>query len=263
MIRVTISGAAGRMGCRLVAIGSQDKDLQIVGAVESPSHGAIGSDAGAFAGVGAIGVLIQSEYAVKPDVIIDFSTAAGADVAIAAADRLQCGLVMATTGLHAEQKAKLEQLAKKIPIVWSPSMSLTVNVTMKLCEIAATAFRHHPQGVDVEIIERHHRFKKDSPSGTALRFGQIIADVMKLTAHRHGRVGDVGERPHNEVGYHAVRAGDNPGEHTIIFGLLGETVELNVAASNRDCYAIGAHTAAKWLQGKSAGMYSMYDVLGI
>ena len=114
----------------------------------------------------------------------------------------------------------------------------------------------------MEIIEQHHRFKEDAPSGTALEFGRIIADIMGHARHQHGREGKTGMRQHSEIGYHAVRTGDHPGEHTIIFGLLGETIELVVRATSRDCYAHGALTAAKFLAGKPPGMYSMADVLG-
>ncbi len=145
---------------------------------------------------------------------------------------------------------------------WSPSMSLAVNLVMKLTEVAATALKDHPSGADVEIIERHHRFKEDAPSGTALKFGQIVAQRMGQTEARHGRQGRTGQRPHGEIGYHAVRVGDNPGEHTIVFGLLGESFELNVKATNRDCYAHGALAAAKFLAGKPPGLYGMSDVLG-
>jgi len=148
-------------------------------------------------------------------------------------------------------------------LLWSPSMSLTVNLAMKLTEVAGRALANHPSGVDAEIIERHHRFKEDAPSGTALRFGEIIMQAMGQTRQVHGREGRPGKRPHDEVGYHAVRVGDNPGEHTIVFGLLGETLELSVRASNRDCYAHGALAAAKFLAGKPAGMYGMSDVLGL
>ena len=120
-----------------------------------------------------------------------------------------------------------------------------------------------PSGADVEIIERHHRFKEDAPSGTALKFGEIIAGAMGQTDARHGREGRPGQRPHGEIGYHAVRVGDNPGEHTIIFGLLGETLEIAVRATNRDCYAHGALAAAKFLAGKPPGLYGMNDVLGL
>jgi 4-hydroxy-tetrahydrodipicolinate reductase len=138
-----------------------------------------------------------------------------------------------------------------------------VNLTMKLTEVAAQALQNLPSGVDVEIIERHHRFKEDAPSGTALRFGQIIADQMGQTKQTHGREGRPGQRSRGEIGYHAIRTGDNPGEHTIVFGMLGETIELRVAATGRDCYAQGALLAAKWLAEKPAGLYDMNDVLGL
>ncbi len=142
-------------------------------------------------------------------------------------------------------------------------MSLAVNLTMKLATIAAEALRDCPGGADVEIIERHHRFKKDAPSGTALRFGELIADAMGLSRQVHGRAGQVGQRPHDELGYHAVRVGDNPGEHTIVFGMLGESMELTVRATNRDCYAVGALQAAKFVVGQPPGIYTMFDVLGL
>jgi 4-hydroxy-tetrahydrodipicolinate reductase len=170
---------------------------------------------------------------------------------------------MATTGLSEEQRQELRKAAESIPIVWSPSMSVTVNLAMKLAERAALTLKEAAGGVDVEIIERHHRMKEDAPSGTALKFGEIIAGAMGQSVHRHGREGQVGKRPANEIGYHAVRTGDNPGEHTIIFGLLGETLEVTVKASNRDCYAAGALAAAKFLVGKQPGLYSMSDVLGL
>jgi len=138
-------------------------------------------------------------------------------------------------------------------------MSLAVNLTMKLAETAARALKD--KDADVEILERHHRFKEDAPSGTALKFGRIIADVMGQTAHRHGRQGRPGKRPHDEIGYHAIRVGDNPGEHTIVFAMLGEMLELTVRATNRDCYALGALAAAKFLVGKPPGMYAIADVL--
>ena len=142
-------------------------------------------------------------------------------------------------------------------------MSLSVNLAMKLTEIAGRALAGHPSKVDVEILERHHRFKEDAPSGTALRFGEIVAQAMGQTRHVHGREGRPGQRAPDEIGYHAIRVGDNPGEHTIVFGLLGETLEINVRASNRDCYAHGALAAAKLLAGKPAGLYGMSDVLGL
>jgi 4-hydroxy-tetrahydrodipicolinate reductase len=134
-------------------------------------------------------------------------------------------------------------------------------LAMKLAEISAIALKD--KDADVEILERHHRYKEDSPSGTALKFGQIISGVMGQTSHQHGRSGRPGKRPHNEIGYHAIRVGDNPGEHTIVFAMLGETIELTVRATNRDCYALGALAAGKFLVGKPAGLYGMNDVLGL
>lgn len=141
-------------------------------------------------------------------------------------------------------------------------MSPAVNLVMKLTELAAKSLKDHPTGADVEIIERHHRFKEDAPSGTALKFGQIVAEAMGQTQSHHGRHGRTGQRPHGEIGYHALRVGDNPGEHTIAFGLLGESFELTVRATNRDCYAHGALMAAKFLAGKPPGLYGMPAVLG-
>jgi 4-hydroxy-tetrahydrodipicolinate reductase len=138
-----------------------------------------------------------------------------------------------------------------------------VNLTMKLAATAAQVLKNYSEGADIEIIERHHRFKEDAPSGTALRFGEIIAGIMGQTSHVHGRKGQTGKRTQQEIGYHALRVGDNPGEHTIVFGLLGESIEMTVRATNRDCYALGALTAAKFVAKQKPGLYSMYDVLGL
>ena len=170
---------------------------------------------------------------------------------------------MASTGLEESTIAKLKSVSESIPICWAPSMSLAVNLTMNLVRTAAKALSQHSSGVDVEIIETHHRYKADAPSGTALKFGEIVADEMKQTNHQHGREGAVGARPQDEIGYHAIRSGDDPGQHTIQFGMLGERIALTVAASNRDCYALGALQAAKFLEGKSPGLYTMNDVLGL
>jgi 4-hydroxy-tetrahydrodipicolinate reductase len=196
-------------------------------------------------------------------VVIDFSVPDAAVAVVAHCVEFKRPIVVATTGLEPDQQEFVRRMAKQIPIVWSPSMSTAVNVAMKLTATAAKALRELPTGVDVEIAERHHRFKEDSPSGTALKFGQIVAEQMEITEHRHGRSGRPGKRPTNEIGYHAIRAGDNPGEHTIIFGMLGETLEIRVAATNRDCYAQGALLAAEWLANKPHGLYGMSDVLGL
>jgi 4-hydroxy-tetrahydrodipicolinate reductase len=262
-IKIAIHGAAGRMGQRLVALGSADDELKIVAALESPSHPKLGEDAGVIARLHPLGVSLSSEISGAVDVMIDFSVPAGAISILKTCVEKKIPLVVATTGLEPEQQKTVQEAAKKIAVLSSPSMSLTVNLAMKLSEIAGRALAEHPSGADVEIIERHHRFKEDAPSGTALKFGQIIAEAMGINQHRHGREGRPGQRPHNEIAYHAIRTGDNPGEHTIIFGLLGETLELTVKATNRDCYAHGALAAAKFLAGKPAGLYSMNDVLGL
>ena len=262
-MKLAIHGAAGRMGQRVTALASQDPRFTVVAALESANHPALGKDAGLLAGVGEIGVPLGVVGESNADVVIDFSVPDAAVAVVAHCLQFSRPVVVATTGLDAEQQEFVRKASHEIPIVSSPSMSTAVNVTMKLVHIAGKALRDLPTGVDVEIIERHHRFKEDAPSGTALKFGQIAADAMDLTEHRHGRSGRPGPRPRNEIGYHAVRAGDNPGEHTIVFGMLGETIELRVAATNRDCYAQGALLAAAWLIGQPPGLYNMNDVLGL
>jgi 4-hydroxy-tetrahydrodipicolinate reductase len=260
---IAIHGAAGRMGRRLVALGSADPELRIVAAIDSPEHPDLGKDAGLLAGVTDLGVPLGGALNAPVDAVIDFSVPAAAEKILAVCLNRNAPLVVATTGLSESQKAQISQASQTIPIVWSPSMSTTVNLAMKLVATAASVLKDAASGVDVEIIERHHRMKEDSPSGTALKFGEIIAGIMRQTVHRHGREGQVGRRPPSEIGYHAVRTGDNPGEHTIVFGLLGETLEISVKASSRDCYALGALAAAKFVARQKPGLYSMYDVLGL
>jgi 4-hydroxy-tetrahydrodipicolinate reductase len=261
--RIAVHGAAGRMGQRVVALGSQDSELQIAAALESASHPKLGQDAGLVAGIGQLGVPLSVVGESAADVVIDFSVPNAAIAVVAHCLEFRKPLVIATTGFESEQREFIAKAAKELPIVFAPSMSPAVNLVMKLADTAGRALRNYPSGVDVEIIERHHRFKEDAPSGTALKFGDVVAKAMGQTEHIHGREGRTGKRGSHEIGYHAVRAGDNPGEHTIIFGMLGETIELRVAASNRDSYAQGALLAAKWLVGKRPGLYGMNDVLGL
>jgi 4-hydroxy-tetrahydrodipicolinate reductase len=262
-IRIAIHGAAGRMGQRLVALGSADSRLKVVAGLEHAKHPKLGQDIGLIAGVGELGVPLTSQLTVDADVVIDFSLPEAVEGIVAACKDRGIPIVVATTGLSADERTRIFSASKQIPLLWSPSMSLAVNLVMKLTGIAGAALKDHSSGVDVEIIERHHRYKEDAPSGTALKFGEILANSMGLTKHQHGREGRPGQRPRNEIGYHAVRVGDNPGEHSIIFGMLGETIELSVRASSRDCYAHGALTAAQFLAGKPAGMYGINDVLGL
>jgi 4-hydroxy-tetrahydrodipicolinate reductase len=261
--KLAIHGAAGRMGQRLIALAALDNTFTIVAAIDRAGHPKLGEDAGLLAGAGKLDVPLSATLDKAADVVIDFSSPAGTLAIVKTCCECKVPLVVATTGLEADQLREVKEAASGIPLLWSPSMSLAVNLAMKLSAVAAGALKDHPTGADVEIIERHHRFKEDAPSGTALRFGEIIAAEMGQSGQQHGRHGRPGQRPHNEIGYHAVRTGDNPGEHTIIFSLLGETLELTVRATNRDCYAHGALSAARFLVGKPAGLYGISDVLGL
>ena len=264
MIKIAFFGAAGKMGKRLVALATEDTEIEVVAALESSQSPDLGRDAGEVAGVGRIGVQITASLdpAVSPDVIVDFSSARAFDAVEGLARERKIPLVYATTGISDAEVARLEDLAKSVPVMRSPSMSPSVNLAMKLAQAAAKALKD--SDADVEIIERHHRYKVDAPSGTALKFGALIAKEMGIDSFRDGRSGRVGARPHNEIGYHAVRVGDNPGEHSIIFGMLGETLEITVKSSNRDAYAHGALAAAKFLAKQAPGrLYDMSDALGL
>lgn len=261
--KVGINGACGRMGQRIVALTHADPDLEISLALESPSSPHLGTDIGELCGLGNIGIPVTDQIDRHPDVIIDFSIPEGLMTILPACADRQIPLVIATTGLTEAEQSEISSAAQMTPIVWAPSMSLAVNLLMKLVREAGEVLKQVPSGVDVEIIERHHRFKEDAPSGTALKFGEIISEVMGQSEHVHGREGRIGQRPANEIGYHALRTGDNVGEHTIVFGLLGETIDLTVRGHTRDSYAHGALMAAKYLITQKAGMYSMNDVLGL
>lgn len=261
--KLGVNGAAGRMGQRIVALAHADPQLVVAAALEGPHSPHLGKDAGELAGVGSIGVPVKSTLDQRVDVIIDFSIpAAAVSIAKLCAER-QIPLVVATTGLEGVSRESVLAAAQVTPVLMSPSMSLAVNLTMKLVREAARVLRRVPEGVDVEIIERHHRYKEDAPSGTALKFGQIIAQEMGQSEHVHGRHGRPGPRPRCEIGYHALRVGDNVGEHAIVFGMLGETIELAVRSQTRDSYAYGALAAAKFVATKKPGLYSMDDVLGL
>ncbi len=262
-IEVAVNGAAGRMGQRIVALTHNDAQLKLSAALESASCPQIGRDAGEIAGIGTIGVPLQSEMTRQVDIVIDFSMPdVLTSIAQICADR-QIALVAATTGLSDEQREVVLSAAQMTPVLMAPNMSLAVNLMMRLVGDAANALKALPEGVDVEIVERHHRFKEDAPSGTALRFGEIVASKMQQTEHVHGRHGQIGPRPRSEIGYHALRTGDNVGEHTIVFGMMGETIDLTVRGHTRDSYAYGALAAAKYIVQQKPGLYSMADVLGL
>jgi 4-hydroxy-tetrahydrodipicolinate reductase len=262
-ISVAVNGAAGRMGQRIVALTHADAELQLAAALESPGSPVLGRDAGEVAGIGPIGVPLTSELGRKVDVVIDFSVPAGLVRMAAICAERGMALVAATTGLSPDQKEAVLSASQQTPLILAPNMSLAVNLAMTLVRQAARALKPLPAGVDVEIIERHHRFKEDAPSGTALLFGEIVAEEMGQTRHTHGREGQTGRRPRHEIGYHALRTGDNVGEHTIVFGMLGETLEVHVRGHTRESYAYGALAAAKFLATRGAGLYTMADVLGL
>lgn len=263
MINLAIYGATGRMGRRLVALAKQDPDLNIVAAIASAKSSQLGVDSGELAGVGPNGVPVSSELKleVKPDCAIDFSVPTGTAAALKSCVGRKIPIVVATTGFEPHEKQEVEAAAHETAVLLSPNTSLVVNLLFKLSQMTGEALKG--KGFDVEIVERHHRHKKDSPSGTATQFARIIQQEMGQLDFVHGRNGLIGERPNAEIGIHAVRAGDNVGEHTIIFAAPGETLELVHKGTSRDSYALGALMAAKFLTGKKPGRYTMADVLGL
>jgi 4-hydroxy-tetrahydrodipicolinate reductase len=260
---VGINGVCGRMGQRVLQLAREDKDLNVVAALDAPGHPQLGQDAGEIAGLGKIGLPVQSTLPgdAKIDCMIDFSMPEGTLNVLAVCTARRIPLIVATTGHSALQRLQIEEAAHETALLMAPNMSLSVNLLMKLVREAAHALKD--KGFDVEILERHHRFKKDSPSGTALSFAKMVQEEMGQTSVRHGREGLVGERPAQEIGVHAIRVGDNVGEHTIIFSTLGETLELTHRAHTRDCYVRGALQAAKFLATRPPGRYTMADVLGL
>lgn len=249
------------MGQRLVALATADDELDVAAAIDAFDSPHLGSDAGEVAGIRNIDVPITVELPERVDVVIDFSTPEGAAMIAEVCGTRRIPLVEATTGMNEAQRQVVLTAAQETTVVMAPSMSLAVNVAMKLVSDAARMLKEIPGGVDVEIVERHHRYKEDAPSGTALRFGEIVTGQMGQSEHRHGRQGQVGRRPQSEIGYHALRTGDNVGEHQVIFGMLGETLEISVRSHTRDSYAYGALMAAKFAVAQAAGLYSMADVL--
>ncbi len=261
-MRIAVNGAAGAMGRRVVALAARDERWQLVAALERTGHADLGADAGALAGVGALGVALTDELAGEPEVLIDFSTP-GSTVARAR----QCAergvaLVIGTTGLSAEQAGEIEgDAASRVPVVMAPNMSVGVNLLFRLAEEVAGALA----GYDVEIVEAHHRRKVDAPSGTALELGRRVCRALGREPEAAlicGREGRGGPRPDGEVAIHAVRGGDVVGEHTVIFAGPGERIELTHRAGSRDVFAAGALRAAAFVAGCSPGLYSMEDVVG-
>ena len=263
-LRLVVHGAAGRMGQRVIAGAlAEPGQWRLVAALERTGHPRCGVDAGGLAGCAAAGITVADAWEGPADVVVDFSLPEAVAGIVATCVEKRVPLVVATTGLTAADHTTLAEAARTIAVLQAPSMSLAVNISMDLVGRAATLLARVGERADVEVIECHHHHKEDAPSGTALKFGAIVRDVMGQVREAHGREGRPGARPADEIGYHAIRAGDNPGEHTILFGMEGESFAVNVRATSRDCYARGALAAAAFLAGKSPGLYSMRDVLGL
>ncbi len=269
MSKIVIVGAAGRMGNMLVRFlqAGAVPNLTLTGAVDLWDCPNRGKDAGVAAGCAEAGVKITADLnEVLPgaDVVIDFSGHHGTAGNAPRVAEVGKALVIGTTGLSADERKAVEQAAKKVPVVMASNMSLGMNLLFSLVEKAAGVLK--AKGYDIEIIERHHRRKKDSPSGTALSLGEAAAkgygwDLKKVAVD--GRSGLVGERPAEQIGFHAVRGGDIVGDHTVMFAADGEVLELSHRATSREAFALGALRAAAWIAGRKPGLYSMRDVLGV
>lgn len=265
-VDIVVAGAAGRMGNRIVACLAGLPDLRLVAALEAPGHAAIGRDAGELAGIGKAGVSVGVDAAaeiMRDRVLIEFSVPEASLAHLRLVAQNGARAVIGTTGFSAEQRAEIGELAKRAPIVLSPNMSVATNVAFKLLATMAKALG---DDYDIEITEIHHRFKKDAPSGTALRMAEVIAEALGRDLDQvavYGRQGLPGERTRPEIGILSLRSGDVVGEHTVSFGTLGERLELVHRAHNRDTYARGAVRAARFIAGRPPGLYSMADVLGL
>lgn len=266
---VVMLGAGGRMGrtiVRLLLEGTVE-ELSLCGALEQTGHSGVGQDSGLMAGSSACSILISDDFAeAAADAAVGIDFSFHESTAVHAAQMAGAGkaMVIGTTGLSNKEIAEVQRAADSIPIVMAPNMSLGVNLLLCLAESAASALKG--RGYDIEIEERHHRLKKDAPSGTALGLGEAVATGLGVNLPDlavHGREGIVGERTNDEIGFHATRAGDIVGDHTVLFAASGEIVELSHRATSRDTFAIGALRAAAWVVGQEPGLYSMRDVLAL
>ncbi|MFT5449737.1 MAG: 4-hydroxy-tetrahydrodipicolinate reductase [Gammaproteobacteria bacterium] len=266
VIRVAIAGAAGRMGRALVEAVTQSPGLQLCGALGRAESALLGTDVGAIAGVGELGVTLGSDLKAvlaDTDVLIDFTLPGPCLEHLQACADANVKAVVGTTGFDDTQRAQIDALAQRISIVVAPNTSVGVNVTFKLLELAAQILG---DSVDVEIIEAHHRHKVDAPSGTAVRMGEIVAQALGRDLAEcavYGREGHTGERNRKTIGFETIRAGDIVGEHTVMFAGLGERVEITHRASSRMNFAQGAVRAVEWIVARERGYFDMQDVLGL
>jgi 4-hydroxy-tetrahydrodipicolinate reductase len=266
MIKVIVAGVAGRMGSRLVALLNDSAALTLACAVEVKGHAAVGEDAGEVAGCGRTGVTIGDDLSAlveRGEVIIDFSAPDATLDHLRVAAQHRRAMVIGTTGFSGPELAELRSLAKSIPCVLSPNMSVGVNVILKVIAEMAKTFG---EDYDIEVIEAHHRLKKDAPSGTALKMAEVLAKAVGRELEQVGvyaRRGLVGERKRGEIGIQAIRAGDIVGDHTVLFGGMGERIEVTHRVQSRDTFARGALRAARWVVKQPPGLYDMMDVLGL
>jgi len=264
-IAVAIAGASGRMGHMLIEAVRADRDFALTGALDVASSPAMGQDAGAYAGQ-TTGVHITADLhagLAHSKVLIDFTRPEGTMAHLQACQALGVGMVIGTTGFTEAQKALIAEAARHIPIMMAPNMSVGVNVTLKLLEMAAKALS---TGYDIEIIEAHHRHKVDAPSGTALKMGEVIADALGRDLKDcavYAREGVTGERDPSSIGFATIRGGDIVGDHTVLFAGTGERIEISHKSSSRATYAQGSLRAVRYLATRKSGLYDMFDVLGL
>ncbi len=266
MLGLVVCGIAGRMGGAVVRVCQQTPGVRLIGAIDRPGSSRIGKDAGEIAGAGRLEVPVSDHiepYLKATTAVIDFSNPKASLGFLRVAAKKQAPIVIGTTGFSPKELAEVKKLSRRTRVVLSANMSIGVNLLLSvLGDVAQTLGEDY----DVEIVEAHHRFKKDAPSGTALALGREIATALKRALDQVGvcgRKGIVGERTKKEIGLLSVRAGDIVGEHTVIFGGLGERVEFTHRAHSRDTFARGAIRAAQWLVKQKKGLYSMQDVLGL
>lgn len=266
MTNIIVAGAAGRMGSRLSALSFEYPELKLVGGFERSGHKDIGKDIGVLVGVGekqialadGLGSIIDNG-----DVIIDFTAPAAtlSNVQLAVAQKK--AMVIGTTGMEKDQIEHIRAAAQSIPIMFAPNFSVGVNLLLKVLQDVARVLGDE---YDIEVIEAHHRLKKDAPSGTALKLAQVVADAVNRNLDEVGvyaRKGIIGERTKKEIGIQTIRGGDIVGEHTVMFCGLGERVEITHKASSRDTFTRGALRAASWIVQQKPGLYDMQDVLGL
>jgi 4-hydroxy-tetrahydrodipicolinate reductase len=263
--KIAVSGASGRMGQMLVDAVRAADDCTLTGALDMPGSAAIGKDAGSFSGQ-PTGVLIESDLHAglkNSQVLIDFTRPEGTMAHLKVCRELGVALVIGTTGFTDAQKAEIAAASKDIAIMMAPNMSVGVNVTLKLLEMAAKALS---TGYDIEIVEAHHRHKVDAPSGTALKMGEVIASALGRDLKDcavYAREGVTGERDPSSIGFATIRGGDIVGDHTVLFAGTGERIEITHKSSSRATYAQGSLRAVRFLAGKPSGLFDMFDVLGL